>query len=103
LAQALADKYTFLQPEEKPYEGQAGGRASSKVKAGVILKAHLQGAPRCPICGGFVPTQANSVDHKHRRADGGSGAAANLQLTHPYCNSNKEQLIAEVQRAAGQV
>jgi len=101
LATALTQKYTFLQPEEKPYEGQTGGKASSKVKAGVILKTHLQGAPSCPICGGFVPTQANSVDHKQRRADGGSGAATNLQLTHPYCNSSKQQLIAEPRQAAG--
>jgi hypothetical protein len=99
LTAKLMLKYTFLQPEEKPYEGQAGGRASGKVKAGVIMKTHLLGSPRCPICSGFVPPQANSVDHKLGRASGGTAAAENLQLTHPYCNSNKEQLLAMMQGA----
>jgi 5-methylcytosine-specific restriction endonuclease McrA len=27
------------------------------------------------------------MDHIHRKQDGGSDEAKNLQITHPYCNS----------------
>jgi hypothetical protein len=88
--------YSYLQPTESPYEGVAPSRMSTQVKAGLVMKKLLEVAPRCSICGGFVPSQAISVDHIRRSKDGGLTTADNTQLTHPYCNTGfKEKNVAK--------
>ena len=88
--------YSYLQPEESPYDGVVPTRYSTQVKAGLVMKQLLETAPRCHICGGVVPTQAISVDHKKRKSDGGLSSVANARLTHPYCNTGyKESSLAK--------
>ncbi len=79
-------EYSYLQPDELPYEGVAPTKMSSQVKAGLVMRKLLETAPRCNICKGFVPSQSISVDHIKRREDGGLTLPENTALTHPYCN-----------------
>lgn len=79
--------YSFLQPDETPYAGVRPTRFSKEVKSGVVIGKLLKTALKCVQCGGFVPAQAISVDHKVRRRDGGRGGADNAQVMHPYCNT----------------
>lgn len=79
--------FTYLQPTESPYAGVSPTRYSAQVKSGLVMTGLLEHAPKCAICKGLVPSQAISVDHKKDRSEGGESDLANLQLTHPYCNT----------------
>ncbi|WP_292291608.1 DUF262 domain-containing protein [Mesorhizobium sp.] len=79
--------FTYLQPSESPYAGVSPTRYSAQVKSGLVMSGLLEHSPKCAICGGLVPHQAISVDHKQGRAHGGESNPENLQLTHPYCNT----------------
>ena len=79
--------YSYLQPEESPYTGVVPTRFSTQVESGLVVQELLGNAQRCPICNGFVPAQAISIDHKKRVIDGGKATASNAQITHPYCNT----------------
>jgi hypothetical protein len=83
--------FGYLQPDESPYEGVAPTRMSTPVRAGLTIKKLLETGPRCAICGGFVPTQALSLDHINRTADGGLTTSENTQLAHPYCNTGYKE------------
>ncbi len=88
-----APQYSYLQPAESPYGGVVPTRLSTQVKAGVVMRELIPSAPKCPICGGLVPSQAISVDHKQRVADGGGHLPENLQLSHPYCNTGYKEWL----------
>jgi hypothetical protein len=60
---------------------------SRETKSAAYIREALPGSPRCKICGGYLPSGFNSIDHKIRKADGGLGTLDNAQLTHPYCNT----------------
>lgn len=84
----VADKaFTYLQPSENPYAGVSPTRYSAQIKSGLVIAELIDTCPKCAICGGLVPSQAISIDHKVRRADGGESGIENLQMTHPYCNT----------------
>jgi hypothetical protein len=53
----------------------------------IKINALVQNIPRCPICQGYLSTVSSSVDHIHRKRDGGKGLISNGQLTHLYCNT----------------
>lgn len=92
ILQALMGTHKYLQPSEVLYDGNQAKKVSTQVKSGIVLRDGLQATMRCPICNGFVPKQAISIDHKQRVAEEGSHNAKNLQVTHPYCNHGyKEQ------------
>jgi hypothetical protein len=94
-------KYSYLQPSEIPYDGVAPTRMSSQVRAGLVMRKLLEVAPRCSICGGFMPAQSITVDHTQRSQDGGLTTAENTTLAHPYCNTGyKESLHAAAVKAA---
>ncbi len=60
---------------------------SRETKSAAYIREALPGYPRCKICGGYLPSGFNTIDHKIRKADGGLGTLDNAQLTHPYCNT----------------
>jgi len=60
---------------------------NSERKSSVFLREALEGCVKCKICNGYLHTNSISMDHIHRKQDGGSDEAENLQMTHPYCNS----------------
>lgn len=90
--------YSYLQPQESPYEGVAPTRFSTQVKSGVVIQELLGAAKPCPICNCLIPTQAISVDHRIRRADGGIAIADNGQLTHPFCNTGFKEAQTHLRR-----
>jgi HNH endonuclease len=102
MAGLVADpRYAYLQPAEAPYDGVAPTKYSTQVKSGLVMRELLPKAPRCAICGGYIPAQAISVDHKVRREDGGLATVDNAQLTHPYCNTGyKEWLNHKAKQSA---
>jgi 5-methylcytosine-specific restriction endonuclease McrA len=83
--------FTYLQPNESPYAGVSATRYSAQVKSGLVINELLPSAPRCSICNGLIPSQAISIDHKTRRADGGESGIENLQILHGYCNSGVKE------------
>jgi hypothetical protein len=92
-------RYSYLQPDESPYDGVTPTKFSTQVKSGIVIQELSTTAPRCPICGGLLPAQAISVDHLVRLADGGASTDDNAQLTHPYCNTGfKEASVARSKR-----
>ncbi|RUT10173.1 hypothetical protein DSM106972_006680 [Dulcicalothrix desertica PCC 7102] len=64
-----------------------GQTFSRETKSAAYIREALRGTPKCKICDGYIPTRFNSIDHIHRKADGGLGTLDNAQLTHPYCNT----------------
>lgn len=53
----------------------------------IKLQTFVKNLPKCPICGGYLDNYSISVDHIIRKADGGSNAKSNGQVTHLYCNT----------------
>ena len=78
-----------------PTSGEAGKAFTTAVKESVYITEGIDGASRCPECGGLIDPHAATVDHRDRREDGGSNDASNGQLMHPYCNTGyKEKQVA---------
>lgn len=91
-----SNAYSYLQPDELPYDGVAPTRMSAQVRNGLIMRKLLETCPRCNICGGFIPHQSISVDHDERREDGGKTTKENTNLSHPFCNTGvKESRVAQ--------
>ncbi|MGW1187513.1 HNH endonuclease family protein [Streptomyces sp. NPDC002559] len=68
-----------------------GRNFSSDTKNAIVLKATLDSSPVCQICNARLHLRSMTIDHKIRKEDGGTGAADNGQLTHPYCNSGYKE------------
>jgi hypothetical protein len=68
-----------------------GRNFSSDTKNAIVLKATLDSSPVCQICSARLHLRSMTIDHKVRKEDGGTGAADNGQLTHPYCNSGYKE------------
>lgn len=64
---------------------------STSQKTNLILNTLLSSSISCGICGGLVDTQRGiQFDHKEDFAKGGLTTVENQQVTHPFCNNNKE-------------
>lgn len=85
-AMSSSPDFSFLQPSEKEQIG-IGKDFSKDAKSAVFLRDALKEPLRCGICKGLIHKNAISIDHITRRAEGGTGALDNGQLTHPYCNT----------------
>lgn len=68
---------------------------SKETKAGARLRAKLDSAPKCPICGARMHPNSDSIDHIKRKEDGGIGDLLNAQATHPYCNTGYKEKQAK--------
>jgi len=69
---------------------------SKSVQEAGVIRSVLDSRERCNVCGSRLPPSCRSKDHKQRQADQGLGTLANLQFTHPYCNTGyKESQIAK--------
>lgn len=67
---------------------------SDETKSKVFIHNSLSSAIRCPICQGYLDaTKSISYDHLIDKKHGGGGHETNLQMTHPYCNSSKHELL----------
>lgn len=70
---------------------EVGANFSTTTKSAVFLGDSVENAQKCPICGGLILVEKSvSYDHVQAKKDGGIGNVENAQLTHPYCNSVKD-------------
>lgn len=70
---------------------EVGTNFSSTTKSAVFLRKSVETAPKCPICNGLILTEKSvSFDHVQPKKSGGRGDINNAQITHPYCNSLKD-------------
>jgi hypothetical protein len=81
-------KFGALKIQKKTDTGEIQSKEFSReTKASAFIRDALRGCPNCKICGGYLPSRFNSIDHITRKADGGLGTLKNAQLTHLYCNT----------------
>jgi len=72
---------------------------SKAVQDAAVVRSTLENRERCKICGSRLPPACRSKDHAERQADQGTGTLANLQFTHPYCNTGyKESQVAKAKK-----
>ena len=80
--------FGLLKSQKKTDNGEIQSKEFSReTKASAFIRPALSGCPVCKICGGYLPSRFNSIDHITRKADGGLGTLKNAQLTHFYCNT----------------
>ncbi|WP_220039566.1 HNH endonuclease family protein [Micromonospora endophytica] len=79
---------------------QHGRNFSTETKNMIVLRGVLEGATRCGICGARVPLGSASIDHRLRKADGGTGMPENGQIAHPYCNTGYKESRHAQQRGS---
>ena len=72
---------------DNEYSKSKNNEFSGAVKNITFIKTYLDGAPKCPICQGYIHRNSISFDHVTRKEEGGEGIVDNAQLTHPYCNT----------------
>lgn len=83
-----------IEPEDAPSETLHSGSFSRDTKSAAYIREALATPLRCALCGGRMQSKSISIDHIHDIKHGGSSASRNAQLTHPYCNSIKDQLVS---------
>lgn len=82
----ISKKYDYLKIQD--FGEIASSKAfSSNSKSEIFLRDAVQNAPKCKICGGLIHSKSITIDHIHRKEDGGLGTPENGQLAHPYCNT----------------
>lgn len=81
-------------------EVDAGERFSAAQKAAAVIRTALE-RDICPECGGRLYIKDRSHDHNVRKEDGGLSVSANLNLTHPYCNTGYKEKRTHDERTAG--
>lgn len=83
----LSKDFSYLNKDEINELSKPSNNFSKATKSATFIQEALSNAPKCKICGGLLHMKSISIDHKLRKAEGGSGDLLNAQLTHPYCNS----------------
>jgi hypothetical protein len=86
LRKDLKIAFPFLNLESQPNAIQ-NPNFSRDTKSEIFLTQALNSAQQHKICSGFIHSNSMTVDHIHRKEDGGKGDATNGQLAHPFCNS----------------
>lgn len=76
-----------------------GRNFTRETKNAIFLREALAKELTCSICGARLHHRAISLDHKERKADGGTGSPDNGQLTHPYCNTGYKEKRAHASGA----
>ena len=68
-----------------------GADFSRDTKSATFLREALEGAVRCSICGARLHQKSITVDHVHRKEEGGTNSPDNAQLAHGYCNTGYKE------------
>jgi hypothetical protein len=64
-------KFGNLKSQKKTDKGETQSKEFSReTKAYTYIRKALPGCPVCQICGGYLPSRFNSIDHIIRKADG---------------------------------
>lgn len=69
-------------------EGDFSGEAKN---AAFIRTALEEGGVRCAICRARIHVKGLNIDHKRPKREGGGNDSTNGQVTHPFCNSLKDE------------
>lgn len=91
-------KYKFVKifEAENIYEEERNPKTSKppkETKIEVVIRTYLDAKITCPICNARATFESYNLDHIIRVRDGGLGVEPNLQLTHRYCNIEKDNII----------
>lgn len=82
-----------------PQDNTHQKKFSKAVQQAAVIRSTLDTRERCKVCGSRLPPACRSKDHKQRQEEGGLGTLANLQFTHPYCQTGyKESLAAKAKK-----
>jgi len=87
ITKLIENNFKYLTIDNTTFEETGKKDFSTNRKSAVYIKEAIESAPKCKICNGLIHTNSISIDHKHRKEDGGLGRISNGQLTHPYCNT----------------
>lgn len=78
--------------KDQPTKTDKSKPFSQDLKQWAFLKAALDTAILCPLCGARIDVKAMQLDHATDLKRGGLGDGDNAQWTHPYCNSIKDKI-----------
>ncbi|MCZ0704656.1 hypothetical protein J2T56_003261 [Natronobacillus azotifigens] len=82
------DNFKFLQTDILDNHSNAVKKNFSRgQKQQIKIQSLIKNIPTCPICGGYISPKTSSIDHIHRKEDGGLADLSNGQMTHLYCNT----------------
>jgi hypothetical protein len=70
-----------------------GKRIPKETANELVIKAYLSAKLLCPICEGHATFDSYNIDHIKPQREGGDASLTNLNLTHHYCNGNKEKIL----------
>lgn len=95
------DAFAYLAARQVKEDAEPTATVGKKrtIRSEAFLRDALATPLRCPICSGLMHRNSMSGDHRERREDGGADAAANVQMTHFYCNNQYKEDIARRKRA----
>ncbi|MGC9969119.1 MAG: DUF262 domain-containing protein [Bryobacteraceae bacterium] len=76
---------------------QTAARITDDTRSTLYVREAIKKALRCPVCNGLLdPSKSVSYNHIIPKRSGGTGDINNAQMAHPYCNSNKDELLKVV-------
>jgi hypothetical protein len=73
----------------------SGAKPPKETAVAVVINTFLSARILCPICKGHATFDSYNLDHILEIKNGGKGIESNLQVTHYYCNEEKNK-IAEL-------
>ncbi len=83
-----ADKdFNYLKINQVAIENEIFADFTSDKKSAIFIREALNSPIRCKICDGLIHQNSITIDHIHRKEDGGLGNVDNGQISHPYCNT----------------
>jgi hypothetical protein len=84
-------EFSFLKAQDSVISEQPKDFSSDTKSRAFIIHA-LSASAKCSICGARIADDSISNDHITDQKNNGGADLANLQFTHRYCNSAKDQL-----------
>lgn len=68
------------------------GKIPKQTQNQIIISKYFQIPDRCPRCGGYYTFYSYNFDHDKKRSEGGTNEIGNLELTHIYCNEERDEI-----------
>lgn len=70
-----------------------GRKITKETAHAAAIRLYLTNKVKCPICKGHATFKSYNWDHDQELRNGGKSNIENLQLTHPYCNEEKDKIL----------
>ncbi len=68
-------------------------KPTKETKIQVVINKYLGAKIECPICNARATFESYNIDHILEARNNGVGELENLQLTHCYCNEEKDEIL----------